>query len=164
MLDDFYTLQIVSFDELILRIGLAFLFGLILGLERDTKNKPIDFRAFIIIGVTTCVIAIMAQELYVEYSTAEDVVSIDLGKIVSGVLTGIGFLGAGAILKVDKDRVIGTATGASIWASGGIGLALGFGYYDLATIVFVFVAGVLLGGGYVMSMFLDKEDKEQGPS
>ncbi len=158
---DFYALRSVEFWDLLLRVGLALLFGLLIGLDRDTKNKPIDFRAFMIVAATTCIVAVLGQELYLKYTTeAANFASLDLGKIISGVLTGIGFLGAGAILKVEEDRVVGTATGASIWASGGIGLALGFGFYELAALGFVAVALVLVGGGFVMSRFMGQQDKE----
>jgi putative Mg2+ transporter-C (MgtC) family protein len=79
-------------------------------------------------------------------------------QVISGVLTGIGFLGAGAIIRSrDSAQVIGTATGASIWASGGMGLALGFGFYMLALISFVTIFSVLFLFGLVM------QDRHDGP-
>lgn len=145
----YIDMDVVSPFETILRVFLALLFGFILGFERDRKDKPIDFRAYMIIAVTTCIVAIMGQELYSDYATTDNFVSLDLGKIIAGVLTGIGFLGAGAIIKVEKDQVIGTATGASIWASGGIGLCLGFGLYGLALIAFTSIAIILFFGGFL---------------
>src|SRR5690606_24866655 len=99
---------------------------------------PIDFRAYMIVAVTTCIIALLGQELAAQFTNVDEEieVQIDLSRIISGVLTGIGFLGAGAIIQRSNDRVIGTATGASIWAAGGIGLALGFGHYGLAIMLF----------------------------
>jgi len=144
-------LNVVSFTEAIIRTGLALLFGLVIGIERDTKDKPIDFRAYMIVALTTCIIAIMGQELYFDYSSAKGFVSLDLGKIISGVLTGIGFLGAGAIIKVESNQIKGSATGASIWASGGMGLCVGFGMYTLAGIAFVSVIAILVIGGYLGS-------------
>lgn len=145
---EFLDMDIVSLPETLLRVCLALAFGAVLGLERDRKNKPIDFRAFMIVGVTTCIVAIMSQELYSDYAQVDKIISLDLAKVIGGVLTGIGFLGAGAIIKVGEDRVIGTATGASIWASGGIGLCLGFGMYGLFLIAFFAIAAVLIIGGY----------------
>lgn len=145
-MDFLWNFDVVSFEESLLRLVLALCFGIILGLERDAKDKPIDFRAYMIICVTTCMLAIMGQELYEDYSGANNVVSVDLAKIISGVLTGIGFLGAGAIIKRSNDDVVGTATGASVWASGAIGLSLGFGMYGLAIIVFLLIAATLFTG------------------
>lgn len=160
-MDWFFTLLSISTGELILRVALAMAFGLVLGLERDWKNKPIDFRAYMIVAVATCIIAVMGQELYEKHTHAEDFISLDLGKIISGTLTGIGFLGAGAIIKRDDQNVVGTATGASIWASGGIGLSLGFGFYELAVIAFVATAIILIGGGLMMPVCKDQKDKEK---
>lgn len=155
------NLDVISLTELMVRILMAVAFGLILGLDRDTKNKPIDFRAYIIVAVTTCVVAIMGQELYQDFQSTENFISLDLGKIISGALTGIGFLGAGAIIHQDGNKVVGTATGASIWAAGGIGLVLGFGFYLLAFVAFLAVAVTLIGRGAAMSLLNGKADKEE---
>ncbi|MDN3519473.1 MgtC/SapB family protein [Aquisalimonas lutea] len=140
----------VALYEVFLRVAFAGGFGLALGLERDWKNKPMDFRAFVIVAVTSCMIAIMAQEVYADYQSSDNTIRLDFMAIISGVLTGIGFLGAGAILRSDGGRVVGTATGASIWASGGIGLTLGFGFYVLSAISFVAIFGLLLVSGILM--------------
>lgn len=155
---EFIDMDVVNPAETLLRVFLALIFGFVLGLERDRKNKPIDFRAYMIVAVTTCIIAILGQELYSDYSEASTVVSLDLGKVIAGVLTGIGFLGAGAIIKVENDQVIGTATGASIWASGGIGLCLGFGMYGLAGIGFIAIASILIIGGFWSHIASQKSD------
>lgn len=159
-INQYLSLEIIGYGELVLRLFLAMLFGFILGIDRDSKNKPIDYRAYMIVAVATCSVAIMGQELYIQYASAEQFVSLDLGKIISGVLTGIGFLGAGAILKQGDTKIIGTATGASIWASGIFGLALGFGMYALAFLTFLMIAIILIGCGFFMKTFADKEDKE----
>ena len=145
-IDPFWTwisLDIIELWELCLRVVLAALFGLALGIDREYKNKPIDFKAYMIVATSSCLVAVMAQEIYADYASADDVVSVDLGKIVGGVLTGIGFLGAGAIIQIGETKVIGTATGASIWASGIIGLALGFGFYGIAFIGFLAILLIL---------------------
>jgi putative Mg2+ transporter-C (MgtC) family protein len=150
-MDSLFDYRTVSLLEVILRILLAGGFGLALGLERYWKNKPMDFRAFMIVAVTSCVIAIMAQEVYADYSSSAQTVRLDFMQIISGVLTGIGFLGAGAIIRSnDGGQVIGTATGASIWAAGGIGLALGFGFYVLSAVSFAAIFGVLFVFGLVI--------------
>lgn len=151
-----FEMDAVGLVETMIRVVLAMGFGFLLGMERDRKNKPIDFRAYMIVAVTTCLVAILGQEIYSDYASANGVVSMDLGKIIAGTLTGIGFLGAGAIIKVEGDQVVGTATGASIWASGGIGLCLGFGMYGLAVIGFAAIAITLVAGGY----FTKKDDKQ----
>lgn len=154
---DFFYLSMFSWPDVVLRISLAVIFGAVIGWERDRKDKPIDSRVYMIVCVTTCIIAIMAQELLNDFPGAQDVVALDLGKVISGTLTGIGFLGAGSIIKTDSSQVIGTATGASIWASGGIGLTLGVGLYGLAFIGFVTIAGILIIGEF---MFQKADNKK----
>lgn len=143
------ALDVITWEEAALRLGLAASLGALLGLERDAKKKPIDFRAIAIITLVSCGLAILSQELYDDFASAESVVSLDLAKIIAGVLTGIGFLGAGAIMKQDEGQVVGTATGASIWGSGALGLMLGFGFYGLAVGVFLLIAVILLAGSLV---------------
>jgi putative Mg2+ transporter-C (MgtC) family protein len=140
-------LHTLSAGQLLLRLLLAALAGIIIGLDREVReDKPIDFRAYAIVAVTTAMLAIMGQELpYLYAEAAEDRVTPDVGKIIEGALTGIGFLGAGAIIKVDKKQVIGTATGASIWGAGAIGLAIGFGFYFLAGMAFAILMLSLTG-------------------
>lgn len=158
--EDAFALISLSWADLILRVFLAMAFGFLLGLDRENKNKPIDFRAFIIVAVTTCIVAIMGQELYAALSgSVDEMAPLDLAKVIAGVLTGIGFLGAGAIIHRDDNRVIGTATGASIWASGGMGLALGFGFYGIALVAFAAIGLTLVVGGLYMKAFQDKQDK-----
>jgi len=97
----------------------------------------------------------MAQELFVYYKDMAqgDFISLDIGKIISGTLTGIGFLGAGAIIKNDDDKIVGSATGASIWASAIIGLCLGFGFIFLASIGFAVILSALVALGYMRNRF-----------
>jgi putative Mg2+ transporter-C (MgtC) family protein len=156
-------LTYLSWQELLLRVGMAMVFGLILGLERDAKDKPIDFRAYMVIAVTTCILAILGQELYSDFASADGIARVDLTAIIAGVMSGIGFLGAGAIIQRGDKRVIGTATGASIWASGGIGLAIGFGFYSLGIVAFVAIGITLLIGGIIRTRFVGTDDPEIQP-
>ncbi|MBP5856875.1 MgtC/SapB family protein [Marivibrio halodurans] len=155
----FFDFDVVPVHEVLIRVALAALFGLVLGLDRERKRKPIDFRAFMIVCVATCIVAIMAQELFADYRDAENTVRLDFMRIIEGVLTGIGFLGAGAIIRLnDGEGVRGTATGASIWTSGVLGLTLGFGFYGLAFIGFVAMATILVVLGFLRPQLADKED------
>lgn len=156
-LQEWTQLSFFSVGEVIVRMLLAVLLAMVLGLERYRKNKPIDYRAFVIISLASCVLAMMAQELYADFASAENVVTMDLAKIVAGVLSGIGFLGAGAIIKQQDGDVVGTATGASVWASGVIGLTIGFGFYALAVMMFLFIAALLVGGRYLARFATDRE-------
>ena len=160
MLEMFLDVESLPLWEMILRIVLAALCGLVIGWDRDSKNKPMDFRAYMIVAVATCLLALMGLELEAAYSHNGDKLAIDLSKIIAGVMTGIGFLGAGAIIQQDDKKIVGTATGASIWASAGMGMALGFGFYALSIIGFIVLAIILVGGGKFMKHAFDKRDNE----
>ncbi len=148
--------------EVIFRVLLAAMFGFVLGYDRDSKDKPIDFRAYMIVCTTTCLLAIMAVELQEDFADeAKEFISLDFGKIISGVLTGIGFLGAGAIMKRENDNIVGTATGASIWAAGAMGLILGFGLYGLAFVAFFTIALILIVGGRCVAFVSATPDKQE---
>jgi putative Mg2+ transporter-C (MgtC) family protein len=136
-----YLPQAFSLTDLVIRITAAALAGLILGLDRDIKGKPIDFRAYIIICIASAMMAMITQELIIDLPENNENLKLDPYRIIEGVLIGIGFLGAGTIIKRSDgqkgNEVIGTATGASIWATGGLGLAIGFGMYVLAGVAFL---------------------------
>lgn len=159
----FEPLQTVSLIDLVVRVGLAALLGCLIGLDRDLKNKPIDFRAYMIVCVATCLVAILGQELYATYAARDNFVSLDLGKIISGTLTGVGFLGAGAIMrdKNNENRIVGTSTGASIWVASIIGLCIGFGYVVVAIVGFAAIILILLGIGFLLPEIRGDKDKEK---
>ncbi len=160
-MDQLLQFQTITWPDAAARVSIALLFGFCVGLDRNLKNKPIDFRVFMIVASTTCLLAIMGQEIVAYY--AENNPNLKLGplRIVEGVLTGIGFLGAGAILKSggDEPRIIGTATGASIWSSGAIGMMLGFGFYNLALLGFAVLLIILVLFGVLRKPIFDQSDK-----
>ena len=138
---DFDTL---TWGELILRVVGAMLFGFIIGYDREKKNKPVDYRVYMIVAMTTCLLAIMGLEINTDLANENNDAQFGILRIVQGVLTGIGFLGGGAILKSSDDKeVIGMATGASIWGAGSFGMMLGFGFYSLALVGFAALLFIL---------------------
>jgi putative Mg2+ transporter-C (MgtC) family protein len=144
---NFSSLMVVSYGESVLRLCLAVMIGVVLGWDREQKGKTIELQAYVIVAVTACLIALLGQEMAFEFNEKGNVASLDLAKVMSGVMTGLGFLGAGALIKKGNDKVVGTATGASIWAAGSIGLAFGFGFYVISFTAFVIIALVLYFGG-----------------
>ncbi len=154
-LEPYYELNVTSYQEVFLRVFLACVFGFVLGYNRAKQGKPLGYRVYMIVCVTTCLLSLMAVEM--KGFLTEDLVTLDIGKIISGVLTGIGFLGAGAIMKKEDDNVMGTTTGACIWGAGGLGLLLGFGYYPLAIIGFIVLAFTMIFLNDLLGVFI-KED------
>ena len=113
---------------------------LVLGIERFTHSKPIDFRPFVIISVISAALLIAITEF--AFENGDGTLSIDPAKVFSGILTGIGFLGAGALFR-DENVVRGAGSAAAIWASGGICIMCGLGYIWLAGVVAIALALLL---------------------
>lgn len=114
-----------------IRLILAFILGSIIGLERQKKGGGAGLRTHILVTVGSALIMLTSLYIYDVYQETSDV---DPGRIAAGVVTGIGFLGAGTIIR-SKERVLGLTTAASIWVSSAIGLAIGCGYLSAAIIV-----------------------------
>lgn len=131
----------LSWLDVLLRVGGALILSLALGLERFLRRKPIDFRPFVIISVASCALSLGIIEF--AYGTEDETMSIDPGRVLSGVMSGIGFIGAGALFREDK-TVHGAGSAASIWASGAIGLICGLGFLWLAGILALVLLALLI--------------------
>jgi putative Mg2+ transporter-C (MgtC) family protein len=109
--------------------------GAIVGLEREYANKPAGLRTNMLICVGSCLYCIMSVEM-----------GLDPTRIAAQVVSGVGFIGAGAILRIDQ-HITGVTTAATIWLVAAIGMALGFGYITMGMTVAVFatIALFLLG-------------------
>lgn len=109
--------------------------GAMIGLEREYANKPAGLRTNMLICVGSCLYCIMSVE-----------VGLDPSRIAAQVVSGVGFIGAGAILRIDQ-HITGVTTAATIWLVAAIGMALGFGYITMGLTVAVFttIALFLLG-------------------
>jgi putative Mg2+ transporter-C (MgtC) family protein len=119
---------------LVTRLVISTLLGGLIGIERELEHKPAGLRTIILVCLGSTIFMLIGLEL--------DLVGSELGRIVAGVVTGIGFLGAGAIIRA-RGEVYGLTTAATIWLASGLGLAIGAGYYVLAVIACVFVLVVL---------------------
>ncbi len=113
------------------------LIGGITGLEREKSHQFAGFRTHILVSVGSCLTSITSVSLFFQFSTYPDA-SIDPGRLTAQILSGIGFLGAGAILKT-SNGIRGLTTAAGIWATACIGIAVGYGYYVLSISAWLFV-------------------------
>ena len=115
--------------NILLRIGAAFLLALPLGWERGLTARTAGLRTFPLVAVGACAYLLIGQHALGESAEAQ-------ARVLSGLLTGIGFVGGGAILKTERD-VRGVATAASLWNTGAIGAAAAYGRYELGLILSV---------------------------
>ena len=143
--------------EQILRVLAAAIIGAAIGYEREIKNKPAGFFTFTLVCVGSCLIAILQQnvvnealamaEHYAQTNPAMiDAVTVDQGRITAAVVSGIGFLGAGAIIH-NRFQVKGVTTAAMLWMVSGIGLLIGTGglnNYVIAVVTSVIILPITM--------------------
>ena len=129
---EFFQPSSITWSEAAIRLIAATLLPFLIGVERYLRNKPIDFRPFVIISIAACGLLIGSIEL-LESSTDSNS-RIDPTRVIEGVITGIGFIGAGAMFR-EGAFVQGAGSAASIWCAGAIGLLCGMGEIWLAAIV-----------------------------
>ncbi|MEZ5979351.1 MAG: MgtC/SapB family protein [Planctomycetota bacterium] len=115
----------MTLETVLLRFGLALVGSLVFGIFRQTRGKPIGFGTFTFLALGSCALALTALSLQVENPLP----------LLSAIVTGIGFLGAGAILKTG-DRVVGFTSAATIWVFAVLGLTLGVGEYLFAGLLY----------------------------
>lgn len=125
--------------ELIVRLLLSVLFAGIVGFEREMTGKPAGLRTHALVSMGACLFTIAS--FYVFPETA----SLDASRIAAGVVTGIGFIGAGSIIAT-KGHVKGITTAASLWLVAAIGLIVGMGGYVIAFVASIFSFIVLRMG------------------
>ena len=113
--------------EFILRIALAFIYGGIIGFERERVDRPAGLRTHILVALGAAQFTILSFYAFP---------GSDPARIAGAIVAGIGFIGAGTILQ-SRDKVTGITTAASLWVTASIGMAVGIGYYHIATFVVI---------------------------
>jgi putative Mg2+ transporter-C (MgtC) family protein len=127
-------MTVLSELELVGRLILATLLGFLIGLERELAGQPAGERTHALASLGAATFALISVSAFP---------GSDPARVAAGVVTGLGFLGAGMILKEGEERIHGLTTAAGIWAVGGIGLAVGAGLYLLGVSSAILV-GLLL--------------------
>jgi putative Mg2+ transporter-C (MgtC) family protein len=129
--------------EMMLRMGAALVAGSLLGLERSHRGRPAGFRTHALVCLaSTLLMLVTAFEAHWLPKDSDARLIIDPTRMAQGIMTGIGFVGAGAIMK-EGFTVRGLTTAASIWITAAIGILTGIGFYFAAVIGTVLVLGTL---------------------
>lgn len=133
MLDALFEIHIPELGvlDICLRLLCAMLVGMVIGTEREYTNRPAGMRTHILVALGACAVMITGQLLFVQYNAYG--AAPDPARLGAQVITGVGFLGAGTILR-DGAHVKGLTTAASLWTVACLGLAAGAGYYTVALI------------------------------
>lgn len=114
----------------------AYLLALPIGWNREKEERSAGLRTFPLVAVASCGFIQASESIVAAHPEA-------MARIVEGIITGMGFIGGGAILR-QSDSVKGTATAASLWTTGAIGASVGLGSYDVAVCLCMFTFATLL--------------------
>ena len=146
--------------EISLRLLLAVTVGCVIGIERERKNRPAGMRTHMLVSLGACAVMITSQMIFAQYRVYG--ATPDPARLSAQVITGIGFLGAGTILK-EGPTIKGLTTAASIWAVACLGIAVGAGYYAVGLVgaacmmitltVFEWLQELLLRNNYALYNF-----------
>jgi putative Mg2+ transporter-C (MgtC) family protein len=133
----------VDIAEIAVRLGAALVAGALVGLDREIKKRPagLQTHALVSLGAALTLLVVALSS-----GTAGDPAS----RAVQGIITGIGFVGAGVIMQHERERrVEGLTTAASIWTAAALGMACGAGHLALAGVALAAIILVLVGGGWL---------------
>jgi len=118
--------------EIIVKLILAITLGGLIGIEREKSHKPAGIRTHMLVALGACLFTISSMNL-----------GMDAARIAAGIVTGIGFIGAGTIISSGKN-IKGITTAASLWTTSAVGLLIGIGEYFISTIATLFILIILL--------------------
>ena len=119
-------------SEVWIRLVCAAIAGGVIGLEREVVHKPAGIRTHMLVSLGSSIFVVITMQT----------LPLEAARIIAGVATGVGFLGAGTIFKTKSD-VQGLTTAASIWAVAAVGIAVGLGYYLITSISVLLVLIIL---------------------
>lgn len=134
--------------EFLIRISAAIALGFLLGLERELTNKYAGLRTHILVSLGACVFTIISIYGFPTFVNGDNVIVEqatglrDSGRVAAQIVSGIGFIGAGAVLR-NGPMIIGLTTAATLWISAAIGMTCGVGLYDVAVITTILSVAVL---------------------
>lgn len=133
----------VNIWQICMRLLCALLIGMVIGMEREYTHRPAGMRTHILVALGSCAVMITSQLIFSQYSAFGS--TPDPARLSAQVITGVGFLGAGTIMR-EGASVKGLTTAASLWAVACLGIAAGGGYYLVALpgMVFVFITLTVL--------------------
>lgn len=132
--------------EILIKLLIAATLSLIIGIERELKKKPVGLKTSLVIATFSCLLTIISIETAYSTPARYDInITMDPLRLAAQIVSGIGFLGAGVILRKGNDSITGLTTAAMIWGAAAIGIAVGAGFYIQAFItVLIVVLGIEL--------------------
>ena len=146
----------LDFQELLLRLGSATGVGALVGLNREITQKPAGMRTHALVSLGAALITVACLQFGLGSTPRDDSAVL---RAIQGIITGIGFIGGGVILRLPQEEtVLGLTTAATIWIVAGLGIACGFGAWD-ATIITTALTLIVL----VIGMKVEKAVRKFNP-
>ncbi|WP_147535428.1 MgtC/SapB family protein [Bacillus marasmi] len=140
--------------DILLKLGISAVLGLIIGLERELKRKPVGLKTSLVICIVSCLLTIVSIQSAYLFPGDDDVnITMDPLRLAAQIVSGIGFLGAGVILRRGNESISGLTTAAMIWGAAGIGIAVGTGFYIEAIFGVVLLIISVEIVPYIMNLF-----------
>lgn len=138
----FFQSQVIQHFELTLRLFVALILGGIIGFERESTHRPAGFRTHILVCVGAALVMITSEFVFAKYRGQAN---LDPARLGAQVISGVGFLGAGTILR-EGVSVKGLTTAASLWAVSCVGIAAGIGFYEgaIAATIIIYITLISL--------------------
>ncbi|MFD2170990.1 MgtC/SapB family protein [Tumebacillus lipolyticus] len=138
--------------DLFIKLGLALFLGMLIGVDRQLKNKPLGVKTSMVISVASCLITIVSIESVGRYSVSGHT-NMDPMRLAAQIVSGVGFLGAGVILRRGDDVISGLTTASMVWAASGLGIAVGAGFYlEAVTAVLLIILAINLFPSLIKSI------------
>lgn len=129
-------------SEVLLKLFLALIFGMLIGIDRKLKHKLLGLKTCSVISIASCLVTIVSIQSFEELASPT-YRAIDPMRLAAQIVSGVGFLGAGVILHRKNDVISGLTSAALIWAASGLGIAVGAGfYYEAAFAVVLLIIAV----------------------
>ena len=144
---------------LMIKISVAMFLGAIIGFERELKHKPVGVKTCSIIAITTCILTVVSIQSAEYYAQMSDNIRTDPMRLAAQVVSGIGFLGAGVILRKSNDAISGLTTAAIIWAAAGIGIASGAGFFFDAIVATLMILIAIRISPFIQRLVVSRENR-----
>lgn len=141
-------------ERVLLRMVVAVLLGGLVGMQREHAGKPAGVRTHMLVSLATALVVLACAGMGMQFDAQS--------RVIQGIVTGIGFIGAGSILKLSEERDIqGLTTAAGLWLTAAIGIACGVGTIGIALITAVVTVGVLALAGVIETRAADREAQKE---
>lgn len=143
--------------EIALRLSVAAVLGALIGFEREMKDRPAGLTTHMLVSLGAAAFMLVGYEILFATAVGDPSAKIDPTRIVQGVITGIGFLGAGSIIQSGAS-VRGLTTGAAIWIAGAIGVSCAIGNFILAVLLTTMALTVIVVMGQIEKKYVPNDN------